>query len=40
MTEGVEPVKTKEKLKRNIASKIQIKEALRDANEKIILCVL
>ena len=33
-TEGVEPVKTKEKLKRNIASKIQIKEALRDANEK------
>ena len=39
-TEGVEPVKTKEKLKRNIASKIQIKEALRDANEKIILCVL
>ena len=33
-TEGVEPVKTKEKLKRNIASKIQIKEAVRDANEK------
>ena len=33
-TEGVEPVKTKEKLKRNIASKIQIKQALRDANEK------
>lgn len=33
-TEGVEPAKTKEKLKRNIASKIQIKEALRDANEK------
>lgn len=34
-TEGLDnPVKTKEKLKRNIASKIQIKEALRDVNEK------